>query len=288
MDVKIRIFRTIHQIRQSFIDTMAIITLTTDYGEKDYFASALKGAVLCQLPDTNIIDISHNISPFNITEGAYILKNAYHHYPKGTIHIIGIDAEKSKDKLHIATEVDGHFFIGADDGIFSLIFPDIKPEKIVALTIEQESDSMTFPAKDIFVKAACHIARGGTLGVIGRQINTFKQARNFNPMVSPDGNTISGSVIYIDNFGNAVTNITKKLFRDVGKTREFEIILPRVYTLSKIHKSYNSVPESEKLALFNSGGFLEIAISRADSHAMSGASRLLGISFRDTIKVVFS
>lgn len=288
MDAKIRIFRTIHQIRQSFIDTMAIITLTTDYGEKDYFASALKGAVLCQLPDTNIIDISHNISPFNITEGAYILKNAYHHYPKGTIHIIGIDAEKSKDKLHIAVEIDGHYFIGADDGIFSLMFPDIKPDKVVALTIELETDSMTFPAKDIFVKAACHIARGGTLGVIGRQINEFKQARNFNPIVSPDGNSISGSVIYIDNFGNAVTNITKKLFRDIGKTRDFEIVLPKVYTLRKIHKSYNSVPESEKLALFNSGGFLEIAISRADSHTMSGASRLLGISFRDTIKVVFS
>lgn len=288
MDVKIRIFRTIHQIRQSFIETMAIITLTTDYGEKDYFASALKGAVLCQLPDTNIIDISHNISPFNITEGAYIIKNAYHHYPKGTIHIIGIDAEKAKDKLHIAAEIDGHFFIGADDGIFSLIFPEIKPDKVVALNIEQESDSMTFPAKDVFVKAACHIARGGTLAVIGRQINEFKQARNFNPIVSPDGNSISGSVIYIDNFGNAVTNITKKLFRDIGKTRDFEIVLPRVYTLNKIHKSYNSVPESEKLALFNSGGFLEIAISRADSHAMSGASRLLGISFRDTIKVVFS
>jgi hypothetical protein len=288
MHVKIRIFRTIHQIRQSFIETMAIITLTTDYGEKDYFASALKGAVLSQLPDTNIIDISHNVSPFNITEGAYILKNAYHHYPKGTIHIIGIDAEKGKDKLHIAAEIDGHFFIGADDGIFSLMFPEIKPDKVVALTIDQESDSLTFPGKDVFVKAACHIARGGMLGVIGRQLSTFKPATDFNPIVSTDGNSISGSVIYIDNFGNVVTNITKKLFRDIGKTRDFEIKLPRVYTINKIHKDYSSVPESEMLALFNSGGYLEIAVSRADSQTKSGASRLLGISFRDTIKVVFS
>ena len=124
---------------------MAIITLTSDYGNKDYFTAAIKGALLTESPQAQIIDISHEISPFNIQEGAYILKNAYHHFPEGTIHMIGIDSEATHGKLHIACKVDGHYFIGADTGIFSLMFPHFKAEQIIALNISQESDSIPFP-----------------------------------------------------------------------------------------------------------------------------------------------
>ena len=109
---------------------MAIITLTSDYGNRDYFTAAIKGALLSETPNAQIIDISHEISPFNIQEAAYILKNAYVHFPKGTIHMIGIDSEASTNKLHIACKFDGHYFIGADTGIFSLMFPHIKAEQI--------------------------------------------------------------------------------------------------------------------------------------------------------------
>ena len=97
---------------------MAIITLTSDYGNKDYFSAAIKGAILSEATQVTIVDISHQVSPFNVQEAAYILKNAYHHFPKGTIHMIGIDTEATKTKNHIACKVNGHYFIGSDTGIF--------------------------------------------------------------------------------------------------------------------------------------------------------------------------
>ena len=107
---------------------MSIITLTTDFGMKDYFVAAIKGAIYTDLPDAKIVDITHNISPFNITETAYIIKNAYTHFPKGSIHIIGVDSESNQENKHIAIQLDGHYFIGTDNGIISLLTVDIRPE----------------------------------------------------------------------------------------------------------------------------------------------------------------
>src|ERR1051326_4797986 len=125
---------------------MAIITLTTDLGLKDHYVSAVKGAILSQLPDVNIVDISHLVPTFDIVQAAYILKNAYPNFPPGTVHIIGVNAEASVKTPHIALSVSGHFFIGADNGIFSFLF-DRVPDKIVELNIKQDTDNLTFPIK---------------------------------------------------------------------------------------------------------------------------------------------
>lgn len=266
---------------------MAIITLTSDYGTKDYFTSAIKGAILSEAPEVQIVDISHKIAPFNIEEAAYILKNAYHHFPQGTIHMIGIDAEATPSKAHIICKVDGHYFIGADTGIFSLMFPLFKPEQIIALNIAQEDDSIPFPMKDVFVKAACHINRGGTLQVIGRQIDKLKDLIDFQPVLSADRKTLNGQVIYIDHYGNVISNITHKVFKESFASSEFEIKLPRKYSIKAVHKSYSQVNEGEMLALFNSAGHLEIAINKGDSNAANGASGLLGIKIKDRISIEF-
>lgn len=266
---------------------MAIITLTSDYGNKDYFTAAIKGALLTEDPDARIIDISHEVSPFNIQEAAYILKNAFHHFPLGTIHMIGIDAEASAQKPHIACKYEGHYFIGADSGIFSLMFPHIKAEQIIALNIAQESDSIPFPMKDVFVKAASHLNRGGTLGVIGRQIEQIKEVKDFQPTLSSDRKTINGQVIYIDHYGNVISNITEKVFKESFASSSFNIKLPRKYNISKIHNSYSQVAESNLLALFNSAGHLEIAINKGDSNVANGASGLLGIKVKDRISIEF-
>jgi S-adenosylmethionine hydrolase len=266
---------------------MAIITLTSDYGTKDYFTAAIKGAILSEAPEAQIVDISHKIAPFNIEEAAYILKNAYHHFPQGTIHMIGIDAEATSSKAHIICKVDGHYFIGADTGIFSLMFPLFKPEQIIALNIAQEDDSIPFPMKDVFVKAACHINRGGTLQVIGRQIDKLKDLIDFQPVLSADRKTLNGQVIYIDHYGNVISNITHKVFKESFASSEFEIKLPRKYSIKAVHKSYSQVTEGEMLALFNSAGHLEIDINKGDSNAANGASGLLGIKIKDRISIEF-
>ncbi len=108
---------------------MAIITLTTDFGEKDHFAGAIKGAIYSELDEIKIVDISHSVSPFNISEAAYIIQNAYSSFPKGTIHLIGIDSELSPENKHIAVKLDDHYFICANNGIMSMICAEIARQR---------------------------------------------------------------------------------------------------------------------------------------------------------------
>ncbi|WP_369048569.1 S-adenosyl-l-methionine hydroxide adenosyltransferase family protein [Tenacibaculum sp. UWU-22] len=275
---------------------MPLLTLTTDFGTKDHFVGAVKGAIYKELSTAKVVDITHHISPFNITETAYILKNSYKSFPKGTIHIIGVDSELSVDNKHIALELDNHFFICPDNGLISMIALEIKPTKIVEITIHNHIES-SFPVLDVFVKVACHIARGGSLTVIGKEITSYKNLIEIQPKVNQSQTIISGGIIYIDNYGNVISNISKKLFNKIGKGRNF-IITARRYKFTKIYNQYNeivdfSIPkerrqnDGERLALFNSADFLEIAIYRSNLDTVGGASSLLGLSYRDSITVEF-
>lgn len=276
---------------------MAIITLTTDFGEKDHFVGAVKGAIYSELSDIRIVDISHSVNPFSITEAAYIIQNAFNSFPKGSIHIIGIDSELNPENKHIAVKLDGHFFVCANNGIMSLIASEIVPEKIVEINIHDRIET-NFPVLDVFVKVACHIARGGTLEVIGKTIQDIKHLTGIKPVVNNDETQIIGNVIYIDNYGNVVTNITRKMFKEVGKGRNFEISA-RNYKFKTIHERYSDAvnfnidkhkreEDGKKLALFNSANFLELAIYKSNPQTVGSASSLFGLRFRDTITINFS
>ena len=146
---------------------MPIITLSSDLGLKDYYVSSVKAAILSQYPAAVIVDISHQIPKFDILQTAFIIGSAYRYFPAGTIHIIGVMPEKTKEKSHIAVLCDEQYFIGADNGIFPLILGS-KHAQIVELDIHQEQHAPTFPVKDIFVKAACYLASGGKLDALGK------------------------------------------------------------------------------------------------------------------------
>ncbi len=275
---------------------MPIITLTTDFGEKDHFAGAVKGAIYTELPEMKIVDISHSISPFNIPEAAYIIQNAYSSFPKGTIHIIGIDSEMHEENKHIAMKLDDHYFICANNGIMSMICAEIAPEKIVEINIHDRIET-SFPALDVFVKVACHIARGGTLEVIGKVIDTIKPIRNLMPYVNDEQNQIVGSVIYIDNYGNVISNIKKAFFEKIQQGRAFEISA-RNYTFKKIYSKYSDVvnfdvplekrnDEGKSLVVFNSSNYLEIAVYKSNSQTSGSASTLMGLDLMDAISVNF-
>ena len=275
---------------------MPIITLTTDFGEKDHFAGAVKGAIYTELPEIKIVDISHSVSPFNIPEAAYIIQNAYSSFPKGTIHIIGIDSEMHEENKHIAMKLDDHYFICANNGIMSMICAEIAPEKIVEINIHDRIET-SFPALDVFVKVACHIARGGTLEVIGKVIDTIKPIRNLMPYVNDEQNQIVGSVIYIDNYGNVISNIKKAFFEKIQQGRAFEISA-RNYTFKKIYSKYSDVvnfdvplekrnDEGKSLVVFNSSNYLEIAVYKSNSQTSGSASTLMGLDLMDAISVNF-
>lgn len=275
---------------------MPILTLTTDIGEKDHYVGAVKGAIYSELETIKIVDISHSVSPFHITEAAYIIQNAYHSFPKGTIHIIGIDSELNPENKHIAVALDGHYFICANNGLISLLASEIKPEKIVEINIHDRIET-NFPVLDVFVKVACHIARGGTLEVIGKPLDKVKELKDIRPVINPEGNQIIGNVIYIDNYGNVVSNITQKLFEKIGKGRNYRI-MARTANFSVIYKNYSDAinfqlpPEKreedgKKLALWNSSNYLELAIYKSNPQTVGSAATLFGLAYWDTITINF-
>ena len=281
---------------------MPIITLTTDYGLKDHFVGALKGKIISEFPEATIVDISHDIDPFNTLEASYIISGAYKSFPKGTVHLIGVDAELNKENQHIAIEWNDHFFICADNGILGILTQNILPKKMVAINIH---DRLPVEATDldVFVTVATHIAKGGMLNVIGKEIKSIKQATELQATVADDKNSIKGYVIYIDHFGNVVTNITKKLFLEVAKGRAYEIPLIQRRNqkisnpIKNIWPKYSDIAstknydlksfEGDKLAIFNEAGFLEIAIFRSNPMNVGSASSLLGLGYRDTIVINF-
>lgn len=274
---------------------MSIITLTTDFGHKDYFVGALKGKILSEHKEAVIVDISHEIDLFNTFEASYCIEAAYHNFPKGTIHIIGVDSERVGDIQHIAMQWDDHYFICADNGILNTLIQKKIPQKMVAITIHDRLN-MDASDMDVFVAVACHIARGGLLNVIGKEISSLKPVSVLTSSISNDLSEIKGQIVYIDSFGNCVTNISQKQFNDTIRGRKFEIVIKNK-KFSRLHKSYSDFPvsdvkqlkdlEGDFLALFNENGYLEIAIYKSNPKTVGSAATLLGLHFRDTVSIKF-
>ena len=281
---------------------MSIITLTTDYGLKDHFVGALKGKILSEYREATIIDVSHDVSPFHAAEASYMINAAYKSFPKGTVHIIGVDAERNKENQHVAVQWNDHYFICADNGILGMLMQKIVPQKMVAINIHDRLHEDATDL-DVFVTVACHIARGGLLNVIGKEITTIKQVTELQPVILTGKTGIKGYVVYIDHFGNVVTNISKKMFLDVAKGRPYDItinqktlkhvdrtaiktILPKYSDIAISDKFPIKEYEGLKLAVFNEAGFLEIAIFRPNP-TYGSASSLLGLQYRDPIIINF-
>src|ERR1700709_1949373 len=161
---------------------MAIITLTTDLGDKDIYQAALKGSILKLLPSVNIVDITNSVAAYNIQQAAFILKNSFHYFPDATVHLIGIDTVFSTSTKYLAIKYKGHYFVGADNGIFSLMF-NTEPDEVVEITKLQGLKFLHFPLADIFVKAACHLANTGNLSEIGISARDIENLMNLQPVV---------------------------------------------------------------------------------------------------------
>ena len=275
---------------------MPIVTLITDFGNKDYAVAAVKGAIVSTVQNPQLIDISHQIEPYNVTQAAYVLKNAYKTFPKGSIHIIGVESEKTPENEHLAMFFDGHYFIGADNGIFSIIKGVLKADKIVAINIHDQS-SIVFPVLDAFIKVAAHLSRSGTLDVIGKTADQIRELVELRPVINMKGDQIVGSVIYVDNYGNVITNITRKIFNEVCKSRGFTIFARNV-KFRKVFETYSdaidfNIPkekrdeDGKKIALFNDADHLELAIYKSNPQSVGSAYSLFGLEYRDSVTVNF-
>jgi len=275
---------------------MSIITLITDFGNKDHFVAKIKGDIYSNYDKAKVVDISNEVSPFNVMEAAYILENAYKSFPENSVHIIDVDSEKTIEKKHIVMCLDNHFFISADNGILSILSQNINPEKIYEITIQEELDRIDSSTK-IFSRVACHLAKGGKPELIGKEIKDIKSVKNLKPFINEDSSQIISSVIYIDNFGNVVTNLKKNIFEKIRKGRPFEISV-RNYKFKKIYDKYSDIvnyntpvnernDEGKGLVVFNSSNLLEISIYRSNPQNVGTASSLMGLKIYDSVTITF-
>jgi len=254
---------------------MHIVTFISDLGLSDFYVGAIKGAILRQSPQVQIVDISHNIKPYDIVQASFILKNAYTEFPEETIHLIGVNNDAEKIPQLIAIVHENHYFIAPDNGLLSLALPGFNGP-VYRLTTEEDT---AFPMKELFSKGVAHIHSENPFEEIGAPQESFVDRISLQPVISTA--QIRGSVIHIDHYGNVVLNITKSLFEKVANDRKFALYFKRHHPITQMSRHYTDVDVGEILCLFNASDNLEIAIH------MGRASDMLGLKVDDTVQIDF-
>ena len=251
---------------------MPVITLTTEWNPDDFYNGIIKGKICSLSPGSVIIDNAGSIAPFNISHASFIIRNTYNNYPKGSVHIICVHSESNKERDLLIVKARDHFFIGTDNGIFNLIL-NSEPDEVVKLDNKKNNDEL-----DIFAKAAAGLMAGKSLSELGEPVKGLSERVPLRATIDKD--VIIGSVIFIDSYGNAISNITREVFYRVFENKDFRILIQsnKNYT-SRISLKYSDVPVGEMLAMFNSLDLLEISINGAD------IAELLGISIGSAIRV---
>lgn len=233
----------------------SIITLTTDFGLKDAYLGAMKGSILSIDPHASIVDISHQVSPGDILEGALILLDAYSFFPEGAIHVAVVDPGVGTKRMPILMETNKHYFIAPDNGLLSLVARREKVKRYIHLTNGHfflDNISRTFHGRDIFGPVAAHLSKGVAPGAFGPEIGSILSINI--PAVEKKDGSIHGEVVYIDSFGNLITNIEKTALPEDPVVEIKGVALSFVDT-------YGSIAPRSPAALISSSGHLEIAVN---------------------------
>jgi len=258
---------------------VALVTLTSDWKNDDFYVGAIKGVLYSSIPRVNVVDITHKIDSYKFTQAAFIIRNSFLHFPEGTIHIVSINSEITETYAPVCIKIRGQYFIGTASGIFSLIFSE-KPERIVRIHEREGWYNSSFPDLTLYAKAAAHIATGGDISDLGNDY--VDEARHIQLMPVYDEYEISGSIIYIDSYSNIFTNITRRRFEQVCRNRRYTISFKsESYKIQKLSNTYNEVEVADMLALFNSLDLLEIAMRNAR------LSELVGLRINDPVIIKF-
>ncbi len=249
----------------------------SDFGTVDHYVAAVKAAIISESPTQLVADITHDIRPFDISHAAMVLRNIYNEFPQKTVHIVAVDAMKEKSRA-VAIEIDNHFFVGFDSGLFSLI-SEKKPDQIVML----QNGQSTFPAKDVLAKTALEIANGKALKEVGEAVDSMNEL--YGRQLKVTKREIAGNVISVDHYGNLITNILKSEFEKIleinGSGVRYAIKFGRE-VFENFHQYFSDVESGDCYLLFNSSGFLQIGINKGN------ASELLGLSIDSPVLIEFS
>lgn len=246
---------------------MALVTLTSDIGQQDYLVGAIKGQLMQINPEFRMIDISHQLAPFNYPQSAYVCRNAISNFPEFTYHIILVNLfEKKPDRLLLAFHKN-QYILCADNGLLTMILEG-KPELVIGLPLSKTAIKNTLHCVQVFGKAIQELETGTSLLNIGEPDIAIIEKNHLRPLLGE--NWIEGQIIFIDNFENVIVNITREDFESQRKGRSFKIVFKRDEIIDRISETYADASDGEKLALFNSGGYLEIAINKGNAAGLFG------------------
>lgn len=246
---------------------MPIVTLTSDIGMQDFMPGAIKGQLLQENEHFNIADITHLLSPFNYPQAAYICRNAIRNFPKGSFHLVLVNLFDEKPEHLLLIEHDGQYIGCADNGLITMILEET-PQKVVALELEKTAPKNTLYCASVFAKAINAIVQGKKIEEVGDDSVSIRVKNPLRAMLGQDW--IEGQIIFIDNFENVVINIHKDEFEEQRKGRKFSIVFKRDEVIDKISETYADVPDGEKLAHFNSAGYLEISLNKGNAAGLLG------------------
>lgn len=255
---------------------MPIVTLLTDSGEVDFYVAAIKAKILSVNPGLRIEDISHKISSCDIGHGAFVLRSVFRDFPKGTVHLVGVDAAGNKGDSFIALQMEDHFFVGVDNGLLGML-TDKPHQNLIELNSVAPIET-TFPEKDILALAAAKLASGVFITDLGKPLATYKKMTDRH--VKATKKSILGHVIRVDNFGNLITNIHKDTFETLSKNKSYTIFVGRE-KFRRVNTNYSQADPGECFLFFNSLGLLEVGIYKGI------ANELLGLSYDSPVNIIF-
>lgn len=244
---------------------MPIITLTTDIGQQDYLVGAIKGQMLSVNPTLSIHDITHYLSPSNYPQAAYVCSNAFKYFPKNTFHIIIINLFENVAQHILIAKYQNQFIACPDNGILTMIAGE-KPKEIIAINISKQNTLLEYT--EIIIQVINNLYNGTDFFKLGETITNINEKYPLRATIGNDW--MEGQILFIDQFENVVINITKSEFEEQRRNRKFKIVFKRNEIIDTITNNYSSVFEGEKLAWFNSAGYLEIAINKGNIAGLFG------------------
>jgi S-adenosylmethionine hydrolase len=255
---------------------MAIVTLLTDSGESDFYVAAIKAKILSTNPGLTIVDISHQIASCDIAHAAFVLRSVFRDFPKGTVHLVGVDATGGRTDTMAAVQLEDHLFVGPDNGVFGLISE--KPPQIAIELNKVNRIITTFPEKDVYALAAAKLASGVNISSLGTPLPQLKKMTD--RYVKATKKIIAGHVIHVDHSGNLITNIPRDAFDVLSKGKNY-VIQFGGEKFRKIQANYNQAEQGDCFVMFNSLNLLEIGIYKGN------ASALLGLHYDSPVSIVF-
>lgn len=253
---------------------MQVITLTTDYGHQDFYVAQLKGAILSKVKDVKIVDVSHSLERYDIVQTALFLESTYPHFPSESIHIVSVLNYYGRYNDFLITRQESQIFITPNNGVLSLLFPNIKEEEVYSIDFECAHLS------SLFAHCVAAIDHGLSIEDLGPPCQNYIKKMGIQPVIT--NSQIRGTIIHIDHYENVVINIKKTDFDYLCKGRPFQIYYKQNDPICRLSRNYNDVDVGESLCLFNSSGYLEIAVN------MGKAATMYNLNKDETIQINFS